>query len=130
MLSYTPFHIVLSGLLLLSTTNNCKVTKRIVLDATVSAHYVLHASQVLLEPSRQYLQQWLTSRQAQGVHFMPATLLESQLNTLKYNVEELYMHFRPDPVTGKFPSSDEMVEDIVRHIAASNATATDSKAAS
>lgn len=47
---------------------------------------------VLLEPPRAVLEVRLSQRAAAGEHFMPASLLASQLGTLQYHPAELYMH--------------------------------------
>ncbi len=67
---------------------------------------------VLLEPSRQELKLRMSSRQG---HFMPSSLLDSQLATLSYTDDELYMHFRSDSEAGSgFPTADEIAAAVVR----------------
>ncbi|KAL4421263.1 hypothetical protein ABPG75_010554 [Micractinium tetrahymenae] len=48
---------------------------------------------VLLEPPAAALEARLAQRAAAGSHFMPASLLASQLGTLRYDPAELYLHF-------------------------------------
>lgn len=48
---------------------------------------------MLLEPSPAALQARLAQRATAGNHFMPPSLLASQLGTLQYHPAELYMHF-------------------------------------
>lgn len=67
---------------------------------------------VLLEPSRQELQLRLSLRQG---HFMPSSLLDSQLATLSYTDDELYMHFRSNSEAGSgFPTADEIAAAVLR----------------
>lgn len=47
---------------------------------------------VLLEPPAEELQQRLERREAAGAHFMPPSLLGSQLKLLLYDKSELWMH--------------------------------------
>ncbi len=64
---------------------------------------------VLLEPTRKELTRRLEQRHG---HWMPLTLLDSQLNTLSYSENELFMHFKPS-------SEDSMVhppEEIALHV--------------
>lgn len=64
---------------------------------------------VLLEPSRQQLQGWVEARSAKGGHFMPPSLLDSQLATLQYSEgEELYCRITGEP----FPSPLDIVEKL------------------
>ncbi|GLC36328.1 hypothetical protein PLESTB_000773600 [Pleodorina starrii] len=49
---------------------------------------------VLLDPSPQELSRRLHERERAGGHFMPASLLDSQLATLSYCEDELFAHFR------------------------------------
>lgn len=52
---------------------------------------------VLLDPPKAELYRRLQERERSGVHFMPARLLDSQLDALSYSEEELFAHFRgPD----------------------------------
>lgn len=50
-------------------------------------------SQVLIEPAPAALEARLARRAAAGRHFMPPSLLASQLSTLRYDPAELYLHF-------------------------------------
>lgn len=49
--------------------------------------------QVLLEPPQAVLEARLARRTAAGRHFMPPSLLASQLATLRYDPTELDIHF-------------------------------------
>lgn len=49
--------------------------------------------QVLLHPPRAELLSRLELRAAQGRHFMPPSLLDSQLKQLSYHRDEMYMVF-------------------------------------
>lgn len=51
--------------------------------------------QVLLEPGLETLQANLAARAAEGSHFMPPSLLASQLAALRYRPEELLCHLGP-----------------------------------
>ncbi|KAL4421659.1 hypothetical protein ABPG77_001200 [Micractinium sp. CCAP 211/92] len=48
---------------------------------------------VLIEPAPAALEARLARRAAAGRHFMPPSLLASQLSTLRYDPAELYLHF-------------------------------------
>jgi gluconate kinase len=49
--------------------------------------------QVLLNPPPEQLLLRLQQRAAAGSHFMPASLLQSQLQQLSYSQEEMYLVF-------------------------------------
>jgi gluconate kinase len=49
--------------------------------------------QVLLNPPREELLLRLQQRAAAGSHFMPPSLLESQLQQLRYSEDEMHMVF-------------------------------------
>jgi hypothetical protein len=55
----------------------------------------LSALKVLLDPGRQTLDNRLQQRWQQGSHFMPPTLLQSQLDALEYEESELLLHVKP-----------------------------------
>jgi len=55
---------------------------------------------VLLEPNRAQLDARLAAMASSGGHFMPAGLLDSQLQTLQYAPEVLAAHFVPQPGAG------------------------------
>ncbi len=63
--------------------------------------------QVLLDPDAAVLQARLQQRAAAGSHFMPPTLLASQLATLEYTEDELFLHVTSD---GLMPGNDEQVD--------------------
>ena len=71
---------------------------------------------ILLEPSQEELAKRVEARGVSGAHFMPGSLLESQLQTLDYSSEELFMHLKPDSGTGMMPSPDELAAAVVRQI--------------
>lgn len=51
---------------------------------------------VLLQPSVATLRGRLEARAADGKHFMPPSLLDSQLETLEYDPNELFLRLGPD----------------------------------
>lgn len=69
---------------------------------------------MLLEPSRAQLERWVAARAAGGSHFMPPSLLESQLGTLEYERGELWAHFCGDP----FPPAEAIVGELLARLAA------------
>lgn len=71
---------------------------------------------VLLDPPRPLLQQWLEERYAEGSHFMPPCLLDSQLAALQYSDSELWMHVTADD-QGNYPGAKAIVEQILRKLA-------------
>ncbi|GAB4813045.1 hypothetical protein N2152v2_000091 [Parachlorella kessleri] len=69
---------------------------------------------ILLEPSREHLQRWVAQRAAAGAHFMPPSLLDSQLAALQYTPDELYCHVMGDP----FPAPADIVLTILQQLGA------------
>jgi gluconokinase len=69
---------------------------------------------VLLEPSLQELEQRVAERAAGGQHYMPPSLLPSQLAALQYEGQELAAHFRPQASTGRMAPPQEIAEAIAQ----------------
>jgi len=65
---------------------------------------------VLLEPTKQELQQRLDQRQG---HFMPSSLLDSQLRTLRYCESELFMHLKPKNADELMAPAEELASMVV-----------------
>lgn len=67
---------------------------------------------VLLDPGADVLAARVAERQVQKTHFMPATLLASQLATLRYNEGDWYMHVHGDP----YPTVRAMTDTIMTRL--------------
>lgn len=67
----------------------------------------------LLEPSSETLENRVSLRQAE-THFMPASLLQSQLHLLKYDESEWYLHIHGSP----YPPVEDIVETLVARLTA------------
>ena len=68
---------------------------------------------VLLEPTKEELLTRLLERQG---HFMPSSLLDSQLTTLKYTATELFMHLKPRTEDGLMPPPEELASMVVEKL--------------
>jgi gluconokinase len=65
---------------------------------------------VLIEPTREELQLRLQQRQG---HFMPLSLLDSQLSTLNYSENELFMRLKPRLMDNLMPPPEELAAMVV-----------------
>lgn len=70
---------------------------------------------VLLDPPLHVLQQRLYARADEGAHFMPPSLLETQLAILEYEGDELFEHVTVGP-DGTFPSVQQIVDGLLSPI--------------
>lgn len=69
---------------------------------------------ILLEPSKEELAKRVEARGA--THFMPAALLESQLQTLEYSASDLFMHLKPATIPGIMPPPEELAAAVVHRL--------------
>ncbi|KAL4524500.1 hypothetical protein Ndes2526B_g06705 [Nannochloris sp. 'desiccata'] len=68
---------------------------------------------VLLEPTKRELQWRLGHRQS---HFMPSSLLDSQLQTLSYCESELFMHLKPKNADELMAPAEELASMVVNKL--------------
>ncbi len=71
---------------------------------------------MLLDPSRVELEQRLQRRQESHSHFMPPSLLQSQLAILEYEENELAWHAVPNPATGLLPPPERIAADAMARL--------------
>lgn len=67
---------------------------------------------VLLEPSAAVLKERVARRQKAANHFMPPSLLQSQLDLLEYDEGEWYFHAQGTP----FPPLEQIVDALVEQL--------------
>lgn len=64
---------------------------------------------ILLDPCKTELERRVGERQMMGTHFMPATLLESQLSSLEYDEDDLWLRFEDE-------TPSEIVETVIQKL--------------
>ena len=72
--------------------------------------------QVLLDPPREVLERRLVERATAGAHFMPASLLDSQLAALQWEEGELFLRVAPGGGGEAWPQARQVVDAIARHL--------------